>query len=270
MKIPQRARVVLSGGGSGIGRALALELAKTKRARLLLLDLNTKGAEETAALVRTRDGEAHVLECNVGDLSHWQRAAERMDALFGGVDVLINCAGVAAAGRVGEMPIEDWRWLLDANLHGVIHGCHVFVPKLRAQKSGFVLNVASAAGIASLPLMGAYNVSKAGVIALSETLQGELGPDGISVSVVCPTFLQGTNLLSSLRAPEKETKLTKAFFRHATMTADECARFALKQLEARTVIAIPQQDGRWMWRFKRYAPGLFYRALRNNKAIIGR
>ena len=112
----------------------------------------------------------------------------------------MNNAGVAAGGLVGEQSLDDWKWIVDINLWGVIHGCHVFAPRFRAQRSGYILNVASAAGFVSLPEMASYNVTKAGVIALSETLCGELSPCGVRVSVTCPSFFK-TNLMDVLRSP---------------------------------------------------------------------
>jgi len=86
------------------------------------------------------------------------------------VDMLINNAGVAVGGPVGEVPLADWEWMMGINLWGVIYGCHAFVPRFKQQRRGAILNVASAAGLLSIPSLAPYNVSKAGVVALSETL----------------------------------------------------------------------------------------------------
>jgi NAD(P)-dependent dehydrogenase (short-subunit alcohol dehydrogenase family) len=261
-------RVVVSGAGSGIGRAIALRFAKQHRARVLALDIDEARAEETAELVTKAGGAGEAMRCDVCDLRQWEAAAHAMRDRFGGVDVVVNNAGVAAAGRIGEMPIEDWRRLLRTNLEGVINGCHVFVPILRAQRSGYVLNVASAGGIASLPLMGAYNVTKAGVIALSETLHAEAGADGVAVTVLCPTFVR-TNLLESFSGGARERRLAERFFARALLDADAVAAVAVRALERNVPIVIPQIDGRWVWRLKRLAPIAYLRLLRHYELVAG-
>lgn len=265
MKLPSEPRVVLTGGGSGLGRALALALAP-RRARILVTDVDLARAEETCALVAARGGTAFARACDVTKLDEVEAAAVDADARLGGIDLLINNAGVAAAGLVGELPIADWKWIFDVNLWGVIHGCHAFVPRLRAQRRGFILNVASSAGIASLPEMAPYNVTKAGVISLSETLYAELGPSHIAVSCLCPTFFQ-TNLLERFRGPSRQRALAERFFARSSMTAAEVADAALRGLERGQLIVIPQRDGSLVWRAKRWAPSLYHGFLRAQQRV---
>lgn len=262
MKLPKQPRTVITGGGSGLGRALALRIAD-RRGRILVADLNIARAEETAALVKERGGEADALHCDVSRLEDVEKIADIASRNWGGVDLLVNNAGVAAAGAVGDFPIEDWEWIVRINLFGVLHGCHVFAPRMKAERSGFILNVASSAGIASLPEMGAYNVTKAGVISLSETLDAELSSFGITVSVLCPTFFK-TNLLESLRTSKDEQRaLASAMFERSTTTADEVALAAIRGLERGQLIVIPQMDGNVVWRAKRLWPALYREAVRN-------
>src|SRR5262249_27722456 len=164
MALPESPRAVVTGAGSGLGRALCVVLAQ-RGARIVASDINLSAARATVALLP--GDQAHAVACDVANFEQVQALGEKADQLLGGVDLVVNNAGVAAGGRVGEIPLSDWQWLLGINLWGVIHGCHVFVPRLRRQKSGHILNVASAAGLAGLPQLGPYNVSKAGVIALS-------------------------------------------------------------------------------------------------------
>lgn len=261
MKLPSKPRVVITGGASGLGRALALELAKRK-ARVLLADLNLEGAEETARLVKNAGGDAHAVRCDVTASADLVMLADVAESLWGGTDLLVNNAGVAVSGAVGEVPLDDWEWIMRINLWGVIHGCHAFVPRMKKQGRGAVLNVASSAGIVSLPEMAPYNVSKAAVISLSETLYGEGAKHGLSVSVLCPTFFQ-TNLLDSMRVTEdKQRTAAKKAFEHALMTAEDVAKAAIAGLERDELIVIPQIDGSLAWRAKRLLPGGFYKALR--------
>ncbi len=265
MKLPERPRVFLTGGGSGLGRALALRLA-ARQARVLVTDIDLARAEETCSLFKRAaelsapyatpetQGAARAWRLDVTNPDAVAEAATAMDEAFGGVDVVINNAGVAVGGAVGESPLEDWRFIMDINLWGCIHGCHVFAPRLRAQKSGFVLNVASAAGFASLPEMGAYNVTKAGVIALSETLYGELRPHGVGVGVLCPTFFK-TGLMDSFRSPNAAArKKAEGLFKKARLGADDVAQAAIEGLERGRLHILPMADARAVWRIKRLWP----------------
>jgi len=265
MKLPEFPRAVVTGGGSGLGRAICLALAE-RRGRVLVADVNLEGAEETARLVEAAGGRAVAMRVDVGEIADVEAMAESIRRAFGGVDLLVNNAGVAVAGEVGEVPLEDWHWILRINLMGVVHGCHVFAPIFKAQKSGFILNVASNAGIASLPEMAPYNVSKAAVIALSETLYSELGASGVAVSALCPTFFK-TNLLSTMRSSDEvQRKKAHAFFERSKITAEEVARIALEGLEAGEPIIIPQADGNVVHALKRLSPQLYLKLLRFGKS----
>jgi NAD(P)-dependent dehydrogenase (short-subunit alcohol dehydrogenase family) len=159
MALPKSPRCVITGAGGGFGRALALELA-ARNARLVLSDVDVSGVEETARLATSAGAtSALALRCDVTKLDDVRALASACD---GPVDLIVNNAGVSSAGRVGELPIEDWRWTIEVDLFGVINGCHVFAPILRAQGHGHFLNVASCAGLLCAPMLGAYNVAKAG------------------------------------------------------------------------------------------------------------
>jgi NAD(P)-dependent dehydrogenase (short-subunit alcohol dehydrogenase family) len=143
MSLPKNPYAVVTGAASGFGRALALDLAE-RGADLLLADLNVAGAEETASLAKSKGARgARAMRCDVSKLDDVQALSDACaDA---NVDLVVNNAGVSSAGRIGESPIEDWRWTIEVDLWGVIYGCHVFAPRMKKQRSGHVLNVASAA-----------------------------------------------------------------------------------------------------------------------------
>jgi short-subunit dehydrogenase len=175
------------------------------------------------------------------------------------VDLVVNNAGVAVAGRVGTIPIADWEWIVRVNLWGVVHGCHVFVPYFTAEGRGHVLNVASAAGFASMPDMGAYSATKAAVVALSEALYTELSPLGIGVTVLCPTFFKTGILGASRGTDETQAKLLETLMAQGKLDAEGVAEAALRGVERGDLYVLPQADARWLWRVKRLAPRLFYR-----------
>jgi NAD(P)-dependent dehydrogenase (short-subunit alcohol dehydrogenase family) len=257
MALPANARAVVTGAGSGLGRALCQELAR-RGARVLASDIDVEGAVGTVAALGS--GAAHAVRCDVTKLSEVEQLAIEAERVLGGVDLIVNNAGVAVGGPVGEVPIESWRWIVDVNLWGVIHGCHVFVPRLRRQGSGHVLNVASAAGLLSSPNLGPYNATKAAVVALSETLYGELAAEGVGVSVLCPTFFQ-TNIADAARvyADPEMMDTVRELMTSAKLQADGVARAALDGVARGDLYIVPHADGRWMWRFKRLSPSAFQR-----------
>jgi NAD(P)-dependent dehydrogenase (short-subunit alcohol dehydrogenase family) len=251
MPLADRPRVVITGAGSGLGRAFCIDLAQ-RGARLIAADIDLASAEETVALMGGSGSRA--MRCDVASADDVGKLAEQADRDFGGVDLVINNAGVGVAGRVGEIPIADWDWIIGVNLKGVVHGCHHFVPRLRAQGSGAILNVASAAGLISAPLMAPYNATKAAVVALSEALHAELASTPISVSVLCPTFFQ-TNIHNATRgATEKTRGAIAKMMKRATLQASDVARFALDKVASSDLYAVPHADGRWLWRLKRTVP----------------
>lgn len=261
MKLPERTRAFITGGASGLGRALALELARTRGGRVLVADVDAARAQETAALVNAAGGEAEAFPCDVTRPDELACGADEMDRRFGGTDLVVNNAGVACSGPVGEVPLEDWRWIVDVNLWGVIHGCHAFVPRLKARGAGFVLNVASSAGIACLPDMGPYNVTKAGVIALSETLAAELATSGVTVTALCPTFFT-SGIVDGMRVTgPRQSALAAGLLRASNTPAERVARAALGALEAGRLVEIPQINGRVLWRVKRLLPQGFSRGV---------
>jgi NAD(P)-dependent dehydrogenase (short-subunit alcohol dehydrogenase family) len=261
MPFPQRPRTVITGAGSGLGRACALQLAR-RHGRILVAEVNIPAADETVRLVQAAGGEGVSFPCDVTKPEDLERAAAEMDRRWGGTDILVNNAGVAAAGQVGEQSLDDWRWIVGINLWGVIHGCHVFTPRFRAAQSGFILNVASAAGFVSMPEMASYNVTKAGVIALSETMYGELGACGVHVSVACPSFFQ-TNLMDTFRSSqERQRAIAQNLFRRSRVSADEIAAAGLAALEAGTLYVVPQTDAKVTWWLKRLSPAFYFGSIR--------
>jgi NAD(P)-dependent dehydrogenase (short-subunit alcohol dehydrogenase family) len=258
MSLPSQPRAVITGAGSGLGRALSLELAR-RRARVVVSDVNPATAEETAQLVTRAGGEARVVPCDVRSAEQVEALADAAFSAFGGVDLLINNAGVASGGRVGELPLDGWRTVLDINLWGVIHGCHVFTPRLRQQGSGHILNIASAAGLVSAPFLAPYNASKAAVVALSETLYVELRDARIGVTVACPMFFPTNIARSAQLADSPEQRAFQRLVSEGKMSAEEVARRLLTAVDANALYALPMAQGRWLWRLKRLMPGTFVR-----------
>lgn len=257
MPLPERPRAVITGAAGGLGRALALEVG-SRRGRVLVADIDEEGAQETVRLIVAAGGEAFATRCDVSRSAEVEALAVEAERVMGGADLIVNNAGVAVGGKVGEVPLADWEWIMGINLWGVIYGCHTFIPRFKKQGSGHILNVASAAGLIASPLMGPYNVTKSGVVALSETLATELKPDRIGVTVLCPTFFK-TRIGERARSHgEQDPKIVERLMARATLQADGVAKMAISALDQGELYALPHGDGRWIWRLKRAAPGFFY------------
>ena len=243
-----QAAAVITGAGSGIGRSFAYEVAR-RGGSVLCVDINEERAEQVAISLRALGTHAVALECDVGDEKQMAYLAENAEPLLG------------LGGPIGEVSLEDWHWCMNVNLWGVIHGCHYFAPQLRDLGYGGIINVASAAAFGSAPEMAAYNVTKAGVLALSETLSSELTGTGVKITALCPTVVP-TNIVENGRLPERRRDFARsAMTRYALTNADQVARQTLSALDRGELYMLPQIDGRLAWRLKRLTPRLYARAI---------
>lgn len=257
MRFDRSTRAVVTGAGSGLGKAFAKELAR-RGAIVVASDLRLQSARSTADEIAAQGGEAHALACDVTKANDVQRLAEESATLVGDVDLVINNAGIGAGGDVGVTTLADWHKVIDVNLWGVIYGCHAFVPAMRARGAGHVVNVASMAAIASAPGMAPYNVTKAGVVALSETLAAEVRKDGVGVTVLCPSFFPTNIMQDSVGPSDEETrKVVAKLMARSKWSAADIARLTLDAAEHGTLYVLPHSEGRWIWRLKRLAPGTY-------------
>ena len=209
---------VITGGASGIGKAMAQRFA-AEGMKLALVDIEAAPLEATAEALRAGGADVQAERVDVSDGGAMDRLADTVLDRFGAVHVVCNNAGVASAGPMWELTEADWEFTFGANLWGVVHGVRVFTKHLLAQNEGHIVNTASMAGLVSPPGMGPYNVTKHGVVALSETLFADLAVAGsdVGVSVLCPAFVQ-TQIWNSERnrpphlenAPETETAEKRA------------------------------------------------------------
>lgn len=239
---------------------MALRWAR-EGARIAIADINREGADETLRLVEEAGGSGLVSPLDVTRDSDWQATHDALREQWGGIDVLVNNAGVASGGRLVDLDMDHWEWILDINLKGVIRGCHWFVPDLLAQGSGHIVNIASFAGIAQVPGMISYNVAKTGVISLSETLRAELHETGVGVTVACPSFFQ-TNLMDSFRGGSDEQKAwVNRVMKRASITADDVAADIVKAVHIGRFLVVSHRDARWHHRIKRLSPEGYFRQL---------
>ena len=196
---------VVTGGGSGIGRAVATQLAGAGM-HVVVADIQQDALDATVADLVTGGHRAIGVRTDVRDGASVEALPEAAVAEFGAVHVVHNNAGVGVGGPIWTQTERDWQWVLGVNLWGVIHGIRVFVPRMLEQGGpAHVINTASMAGLISVPYLGAYNVSKHGVVTLSETLHRDLRLAGadVGVSVLCPGLVM-TNIFESQRNRPEE------------------------------------------------------------------
>ncbi|MBF5042908.1 SDR family oxidoreductase [Aggregicoccus sp. 17bor-14] len=250
-------RLFVTGGASGLGRAIALRFARAGF-KVCIGDLHE---QRGAQVERELGADGLFLRCDVRKEEDLRRVAQTLEQRWGGVDVVVNNAGVAGAGAIEDLPLEDWQWIIDINLLGVVRGCRVFTPLLKRQGAGHIVNVASMAGLMDVPLMSSYNATKAAVVSLSETLDNELADAGIGVSVVCPSFFR-TNLHESMRTkdPGLAAAMNKLLDR-SPITAEDIAERIFRAVERKEFYVLPHADGRAAWRLKRLLPRGAYTAI---------
>lgn len=250
-------RVLITGAGSGLGRALAQRYA-TAGFAVACADIRPERAEETVA---TLPGTGHfALPVDVGDDASVEAMRDAVLARWDSIDVVINNAGVASGGGLLDASMDEWRWMLEINLYGVLRGCRAFVPQMLRQKRGQVINVASFAALAGAPNIMSYGVAKGGVVTLSEQLRAELHPHGIAVSVVCPSFFQ-TNLCENFRGDPRMKAVASKMMASAREGADDIAAAVFEAAARRQFLILPTRAERTRWRLKRWFPELYFRKL---------
>jgi NAD(P)-dependent dehydrogenase (short-subunit alcohol dehydrogenase family) len=255
---------VVTGGASGIGRALSLRFAR-EGANVVVADLDEAGMAETVAGVSRAGQRGLPVRTDVSRLGDVQALADRAFKEFGSVHVLCNNAGVALWGGLESATHKDWEWAIGVNLWGVIHGVEAFVPRMVAQKQpGHIVNTASMAGLIASQGLGIYNTTKYAVVGLSETLQKDLRGYDIGVSVLCPMGVSTAirqserNRPAALRnaEPEREGHPVELIGRY--LTPEHVADRVLRAIYANRLYVITHEEGLTPLkrRFERMAQGI--------------
>ncbi len=207
---------LVTGAGSGIGRATAVALAR-KGAHVLCVDLDELTAKTTADTCRDFGVDAEAYQCDVTDKAAMAELADQVGREHGALGVLVNNAGVGMAGSFADMTLEDWEWIRSINLDGVVNGCHFFGPAMLAAGRGHVVNMSSGLGYILQASEVAYCTTKAAVLAFSRCLRADWGGHGVGVSAVCPgiintPILDGTRFLGEMGSVQAQ-RVARSTFR---------------------------------------------------------
>ncbi len=193
--------VFITGAAGGIGLAMAQSFA-ARGCMIMLADIDEAALAEAQENLKSKGADVGTVVCDVADEQAVRRAADATIARFGKVHIVVNNAGVGTGGRAGETSLDDWRWIVDINLMGVVYGVEIFTPLIKAHgEGGYFVNTASMAGHVASPAMAPYHATKFAVVGYSESLREDLAKDGIGISVLCPAWVRTHIYKSHLNSP---------------------------------------------------------------------
>jgi NADP-dependent 3-hydroxy acid dehydrogenase YdfG len=249
-------RVAITGAGGGLGRAMAIQFAK-QGCKVAIADINATAMQESFDAVIERSKDSFIQHCNVCQEADFEKFLAKCNERWGGVDVLVNNAGIASFNGIHKESINSWQRMLDINTLGVVRGCKVFAPALKKQGGGHIVNIASIAGISCTPHMSSYNATKAAVIALSETLRWELKSANIGVKVVRPSLFK-TGLADSSGVENVKIKGNlEKMMATSKLSADDIAESIYTAVQKNIFMLLPHKSSRWLCLLKRLSPDLY-------------
>ncbi len=273
--VPARPREVkgklalITGGGAGIGRATAVEFARRGARKVVIVDRDIDAANDTADAVRAACAEAAVYGVDVRDETAMNDLAAQVLSEHGVVDILVNNAGIGMAGRFLETSQENWDDILAVNVRGVIAGARAFGAQMVERgEGGTIINLASAAAFVPSKSMVAYGTTKAAVLAFTEALRADFADEGITVTAVCPGFVN-TNIAKStiyagMTAEQQERARQKAdaAYRRRNFTPEAVARAIAKAVETGAPVVPIAAESRIGYAMRRISPSVLRRFAR--------
>ncbi len=256
--------VVITGAGSGIGRATALAFAK-EGAVLVIADKDEQRLKTVQGEIQSLGAKALIKPTDVSDKEQVRQLSEFVIREMGRVDILHNNAGVSVGGRIEDTPLEDWEWLLGINLWGVIYGVHYFLPSMIKQRSGHIVNTSSVLGLAATPATGTYSTAKFAVTGLGEALRPEVRKYGIGVTTVCPGLIN-TRIVADGRMKTKDGNRSNkenvvAYFKNHGKPPELVAKAILNAVRKDRAVVPVGGDAWTYWYIKRLSQRQFNRIM---------
>jgi short-subunit dehydrogenase len=246
-------KALVTGAASGIGRAIALELAR-EGTDLFLIDIDDVGLADTVSAVRTSGVSIASRRCDVSRPGEISATVGEILSRWGGVDILVNNAGITYYGHTVEMSAEHWDRVLQVNLHSHVQFTRELLPSLLARPEAHIVNVCSMFGLVAMPKLTAYSTSKFAMVGFSDALRAEYGREGLGVTALCPGFV-ATNLFTSAPQPEKGKgpKVPPRFF---CTTPEKVARSAVRAIRRDRRLVVVEPLAKLLTTIKRFTPGL--------------
>ncbi|MBV1883195.1 MAG: SDR family NAD(P)-dependent oxidoreductase [Pseudomonadales bacterium] len=263
----------ITGAASGIGQALALSLAK-EGCHIAITDINAVGLKETVKLAESFGVKVTSQTLDVADREAMEAWAKQVDKDHGGVNIVINNAGVALSATVEDMAYDDFEWIMGINFWGVVYGTKAFMPYLKQADEAHIINISSVFGIISVPTQSAYNAAKFGVRGFTESLRQELEISGSNIS--CTTIHPGgikTNIAKSARVTDTDImKIDKDamaadFEKIAATTAEGAAKAIIKGLKQNKRRVLIGADAKVIDLFQRFLPTSYQKVLSTSVKI---
>jgi short-subunit dehydrogenase len=248
---------VVTGAASGLGFAISKELGRA--CNLMLIDSDASGL---AKAHQDLGGGAHSIYAITGDVSDagtWAQARAGLDGVV--PQWLVQCAGIAVSGSVAEAPVDHWRKALDVNLLGIVLGCRTFAGDMAHAGKGHIIHIASRAAITAVPRFGPYVVSKAAVVAMTETLFNEIG-DRVTITVACPSYFRSNLVDRMVAQAEVERRALERMISGSPRSAEDMAAAILRAARRGDLYFFPPGEDRRLWRLKRLMPQRTLRFLR--------
>ncbi len=246
---------IITGAASGIGRALGEELAR-REAVVVLADVNRQLLDEVAASMANSGYRPEAVPVDVSDHDAVSKLVTDTVARHGRLDYMFNNAGIAVGGEVRDCAIDDWRNVLDVNLHGVINGIDAAYPIMVRQGFGHIVNTASIEGLIPFPGTVSYAASKYGVVGLSNSLRIEGADLGVKVSVVCPGYIKTAIFHTSKLIKIDREKMLASLPERLGITPEECAAAIIRGVERNQAIIVVTWFAKVLWALHRISPAL--------------
>ena len=265
MTIESDSVAVITGAGSGIGRALSVAFAREKIRGLAIADVNEGGLIETAQKVSALGVQVITVPTDVSKLEEVEDLADQVLAEFGSATHLINNAGVGLIGKAEEVSLEDMRWLMDINFWGVVYGTKTFLPIMRRQDRGHIVNISSVFGLIGPARHATYCASKFAVRGFTESLRHELADTNIFAACVHPGGIR-TNISHAARkgenAPDEDKELApKIFDKLATTTPEEAAAIIIRGIRKKNPRILIGSDAAKISLIQRLFPKRYYKIM---------